>query len=75
MVRIHPFADGNGRTSRIVMNWILVKNKFPMFYIELRDRIKYYDAVERDRDNYEEIVNYITKVLMNSTHSNRKGVK
>lgn len=65
LVRIHPFADGNGRTSRITMNWILMKNKFPMFYIELRDKIKYYDAVEEgDRGNDEAIVHYIAKVLM-----------
>ncbi len=65
LVRIHPFADGNGRTSRVIMNWILMKNKFPMFYIELRDKIKYYDAVEEgDRSNDEAIVHYIAKVLM-----------
>jgi len=65
LVRIHPFVDGNGRTSRVVMNWILMKNKFPMFYIELRDKIKYYDAVEEgDKGNDETIIHYIAKVLM-----------
>ncbi len=65
LVRIHPFADGNGRTSRVIMNWILMKNKFPMFYIELGDKIKYYDAVEEgDKGNDEAIVHYTVKVLM-----------
>ena len=65
LVRIHPFADGNGRTSRVVMNWVLMKNKFPSFYIEMRDKIKYYDAiVEGDKGNDGEIVHYVTKVLM-----------
>jgi len=65
LVRIHPFADGNGRSSRVVMNWILMKNKFPMLYIELKDKIRYYDAVEKgDRGNDEAIVHYIAKVLM-----------
>lgn len=65
LVRIHPFADGNGRTSRVVMNWILIKNKFPMFYIELRDKINYYGAVEEgDKGNDEAIAHYIAKVLM-----------
>ncbi|MDI6722270.1 MAG: Fic family protein [Candidatus Aenigmarchaeota archaeon] len=65
LVRIHPFADGNGRTSRVVINWILIKNKFPTFYIELRDKIKYYDAIEEgDKGNDRAIAHYIAKVLM-----------
>jgi len=65
LVRIHPFADGNGRTARVVMNWILMKNKFPMFYVELRDKINYYKAIEEgDKGNDETIVHYIAKVLM-----------
>jgi Fic family protein len=65
LVRIHPFSDGNGRTSRVVMNWVLMKNRFPLFYIELRDKIKYYDAiVEGDKGNDGEIVHYVAKVLM-----------
>jgi len=65
LVQIHPFADGNGRTSRVVMNWMLMKNKFPMFYIEVRDKIKYYGAVEEgDKGNDGAIVHYIANVLM-----------
>ncbi|MBN1860840.1 MAG: Fic family protein [Candidatus Thermoplasmatota archaeon] len=65
LVRLHPFSDGNGRTSRVVMNWILMKNKFPMFYVELRDKIHYYEAIEEgDKGNDEAIVHYIASVLM-----------
>ena len=65
LVRLHPFSDGNGRTSRVVMNWILLKNKFPMFYVELRDKINYYEAIEEgDKGNDEVIVHYIANVLM-----------
>ncbi len=65
LVRIHPFADGNGRTSRVIMNWILMKNKFPIFYIEQRDKINYYDAVEEgDKGNDKAIIHYIAKVLI-----------
>lgn len=65
LVRIHPFADGNGRTSRVVMNWILMRKKFPMFYVELKDKIRYYEAIEEgDKGNDEAIVHYIAKVLM-----------
>lgn len=29
LVSIHPFSDGNGRTTRLVMEWILIKNGYP----------------------------------------------
>jgi Fic family protein len=45
-VRIHPFADGNGRTARIIMNFLLYKNKYPMFLIENTKRKQYYEALE-----------------------------
>ncbi len=65
LVRLHPFSDGNGRTSRVVMNWIFIKNKFPMFYVELRDKIHYYEAIEEgDKDNDKAIVHYIATILM-----------
>ena len=65
IVRLHPFSDGNGRTSRVIMNWILMKNKFPMFYVELRDKINYYETIEEgDKGNDEAMIHYIAKVLM-----------
>ena len=65
LVRLHPFSDGNGRTARVVMNWILMKKKFPMFYVELKDKIKYYKAIEEgDKGKDETIVHYIATVLM-----------
>ena len=65
LVRLHPFSDGNGRTARVVMNWILMKKKFPMFYVELKDKIKYYKAIEEgDKGKDETIVHYIASALM-----------
>jgi Fic family protein len=77
LVRLHPFSDGNGRTSRVVMNWILMKNKFPMFYVELRDKINYYEAIEEgDKGNDGVIVHYIANVLMEQhTFKSKKGRK
>ena len=44
--KIHPFADGNGRTGRILMNYILLKNDFPPVTIHEEDRKEYYKALE-----------------------------
>ena len=32
---IHPFSDGNSRTTRIVLNWMLLKNKAPLLVIKM----------------------------------------
>ena len=65
LVRIHPFSDGPGRTSRILMTWSLMINKFPMVFIEFRDKINYYKAVEEgDNGNDDVMVRYIAKVLL-----------
>ena len=48
-VSIHPFTDGNGRISRILMNFILNKNKFSMLNIFYNNRDAYYTALERSQ--------------------------
>jgi Fic family protein len=48
-VTIHPFADGNGRMSRLIMNFVLRRAGYPMFNIEARDRAAYYNALERSQ--------------------------
>ena len=46
-VTIHPFTDGNGRISRLLMNFILYRNGFPMLDIPYSNRTSYYNALER----------------------------
>ncbi|MDE1765281.1 MAG: Fic family protein [Thaumarchaeota archaeon] len=48
-VTIHPFGDGNGRVSRLVMNFILGKKKYPMLDIPYEYRDSYYNALERSQ--------------------------
>lgn len=39
--RIHPFADGNGRTGRMVLNYLLLANDLPALIIESKERATY----------------------------------
>lgn len=48
-VTIHPFTDGNGRMSRIIMNFVLHKHGYPMLNIPYEHRTDYYNALERSQ--------------------------
>ncbi|MBU2019227.1 MAG: Fic family protein [Bacteroidetes bacterium] len=49
LVTIHPFIDGNGRTSRLVMNFILLQNGFVIANLkgDFESRTSYYNALEK----------------------------
>lgn len=53
-VTIHPFTDGNGRISRLMMNFVLKKFGFPMLDIPYTKRNSYYNSLERSQINKEE---------------------
>lgn len=46
---LHPFRDGNGRTGRLLSNFILLRAGHPLLIIELKDRAEYISALKMIR--------------------------
>jgi Fic family protein len=63
-IRIHPFDDGNGRTARILMNFILMQFGFPPVIIKTQDKENYFAVLRlADAGNLEAFVTYIAENL------------
>lgn len=58
---IHPFADGNGREGRLLMNYLLVLHRHPPIIIHEEDRRAYFEALEAwDREqNLEPLIDFL----------------
>ena len=63
LVKIHPFADGNGRTSRLIMNMELMRNGYVPVIIKKENRLKYYEALDKAHTtkDYTDFIKLVTK--------------
>jgi len=48
LASIHPFTDGNGRTSRVLMNLIFLQHGYPLVIIKKEDRLEYIHSLENE---------------------------
>lgn len=64
LVKIHPFIDGNGRTSRLIMNLDLMNSGYNPIIIKKEDRLKYYEALDKAHTTYDytDFVKLVTKL-------------
>ena len=60
-VEVHPFEDGNGRTGRALMNWVLMRAGYPKVFVPVKLRPKYYEAI--DCHNEKKIKEYCEKMF------------
>ncbi len=73
-VKIHPFDDGNGRTARILMNFILMRFGFPPVVIKSEDREEYLSALQQaDAELFIPFIEFVTRQLIHSLEIMIKG--
>ncbi len=63
LVKIHPFIDGNGRTSRLIMNMDLMRSGYVPVIIKKENRLKYYEALDKAHvtGDYTDFIKLVTK--------------
>ena len=68
---LHPFRDGNGRTGRLLSNFILLRAEHPLLIIRLEDRSEYISALKQIRaeGTDEHLVDFFFKIAVNRMKS------
>jgi len=67
LAAIHPFVDGNGRTARLVMNLLLLRDGYPPTVILRANRVQYYRVLARaDKDKDAPLINFVGRAVERS---------
>jgi len=75
-IRIHPFDDGNGRTARILMNFIFMQFGYPPVIIKIDDKENYFAVLKQaDAGVIEPFFEYIANNLVHSLEIMIEGAK
>jgi len=68
-IAIHPFIDGNGRVSRLLFNWMLLRENLPPIDFPSENHIEYTDLMEISRDGDSiPLVDYLLDRILNFSY-------
>lgn len=74
-VEIHPFDDGNGRMTRLLTNFILLKYSYPVSVVKTENRSAYYAALSQaDNGQVIPIIEFISETVQDTFEIMLKGI-
>jgi Fic family protein len=74
-VAVHPFADGNGRMSRWLMNLVLLQLQYPITVLKLERRNLYYAALRKaDVGEYTDFIEFVAEAVLESLQVYEKAI-